>query len=67
MTTVKITIDESLPLSKLKTVLSLIRGVRRIKIAKSPVEIEKKEYEQLKNAFLNSSKLSMAQQIDKYL
>ena len=28
---------------------------------------EKKEYEQLKNAFLNSSKHSMSQQIDKYL
>ena len=30
-------------------------------------DTEKKEYEQLKNAFLNSSKLSMAQQIGKHL
>jgi hypothetical protein len=30
MTTVKITIDDSLPLSELETVLSLIRGVTKI-------------------------------------
>jgi hypothetical protein len=68
MTTVEITIDDSLPLSKLRTVLSLIRGVTRIEIAESHyVDTEKKEYEQLKTAFLNGSRHSMAQQINKYL
>ena len=67
MTTVQITIDDSLPLSKLKTALSLIRGVTRIEVAESFVKADKEEYEQVKNAFLNHSKRSMAQQINKYL
>jgi len=64
MTTVKITIDDSLPLYKLKEALSLIRGIAKIEVADLS---EKEEYEQLKNAFLNSSKHSMSQQISKYL
>ena len=64
MTTVKITIDDSLPLYKLKEALSLIRGIARIEVTEST---EKAEYEQLKNAFFNNSKLSMSQQISKYL
>ena len=64
MTTVKITIDDSLSLHKLKEALSSIRGITKIEVAKST---EKEEYEQLKSAFLNSSKRSMAQQINKYL
>jgi hypothetical protein len=67
MTTVKITIDDSLPLSELETALSLIRGVTKIEVAESSADTEKKEYEQLKDAFLNHSKRSMAQQINKYL
>jgi hypothetical protein len=67
MTTVKITIDDSLPFAKLKTALSLFRGVTKIEVAEYSVETEKKEYEQLKDAFLNGSKRSMAQQINKYL
>ncbi|MCL2511291.1 MAG: hypothetical protein FWF09_04495 [Bacteroidales bacterium] len=35
--------------------------------AKSYADTEKKEYEQLKTAFLNGSKYSMAQQINKYV
>ena len=66
MTTVKITIDDSLPFAKLKTVLSLFRGVTKIEVAEYCVETEKKEYEQLKDAFFNGSKRSMAQQISKY-
>ena len=53
MATVKITIEDSLPLYELKTVLSLIRGVSKIEIAESDVDTEKNEYEQLKSAFLN--------------
>ncbi len=67
MTTIKITIDDSLPLAKLETVLSLIRGVTKIEVAESSAEAEKNEYEQLKDAFLSTSKRSMAQQINKYL
>jgi len=67
MTTVKITIDDSLPLAKLKTALSLFRGVTRIEIAESYVDTNTIEYEQLKDAFFYGSKHSMAQQISKYL
>jgi hypothetical protein len=65
MTTVKITIDDSLSISKLKTALSLFRGVTKIEVSKSPIEATKDEYEQLKDAFLCNSKLSMSQQITK--
>ena len=64
MTTVKITIDDSLPFYKLKEVLSLIRGIAKVEVAEPT---EKEEYEQLRNAFLNSSKRFMSQQISKYL
>ena len=67
MTVVKITIDNSLPFSELKTALSLFRGVTKIEVADSFAETERKEYEQLKNAFLSNSKRTMAQQINKYL
>ena len=64
MTTVKITIDDSLPLYKLKDALSLIRGIAKVEVAEPT---EKEEYEQLKSVFLNSSKHSMSQQISKYI
>jgi len=67
MTTVKITIDDSLPLYKLKEALSLIRGIARIEVTEVVESTEKAEYEQLKNVFFNSSKCSMSQQISKYL
>jgi len=67
MTTLRITIDDSLPLSELKTVLSLIRGVKKVEIAESFKNVEKKEYEQLKTAFFNGSKSSMANQINRYI
>jgi hypothetical protein len=67
MTTIKITVDDSLSFSKLQTALSLIHGITKIEVEKSSVDLEKKEYEQLKIAFLNSSKHSMAHQISKYI
>ena len=67
MTTVKITIDDTLPFSDLKTVLSVIRGISKIEIADCSVETDKQEYEQLKNAFLNGSKRSMSQHISKFI
>jgi hypothetical protein len=68
MTTVKVTIDDSLPFSDLRTVLSLIRGVAKIEIAdQTAIEKQQGEYEQLKNAFLCNSKLTMSNQINKYL
>ena len=51
MTTVKITIEDSLPFSDLKTALSLIRGIAKIEVAEYSGETDKQEYEQLKNAF----------------
>ena len=67
METVKITIDDSLPLSELKRVLSLIHGITKIEVTESSAETEKEEYETLKNAFMQSSRHAMAQQINKYL
>ena len=67
MTTVKITIDDSLPFSDLKTVLSLIRGVAKVEIAEYHVEKDRQEYKELRNAFLYSSKRSMSQYISKFL
>jgi len=67
MTTVKITIDDTLPFSDLRTALSLIRGVSKIEFANYSVETDKQEYEQLKNAFLNGSKRSMSQHINKFI
>jgi len=66
MTTVKITIDDSLPFSELKTVLSLIRGVSKIEVSGNSDETDKQEYEQMKNAFLNGSKRSMSQHLSKF-
>ena len=67
MTTVKITIDDSLPFSDLKTVLSLIRGIAKVEVAEYNVENDRQEYRELRNAFLNSSKRSMSQYISKFL
>jgi len=67
MTTVKITIDDTLPFSDLKTVLSLIRGISKIEFADYSVETDNQEYEQLKNAFFNGSKRSMSQHINKFI
>ena len=66
MTTVKITIDDSLPFSELKTVLSLIRGVSKIEVSGNSDETDKQEYEQMKNAFLNGSKRSMSRHLSKF-
>ena len=63
MTTVKITIDDTLPFSDLR----IIRGVSKIEFANYSVETDKQEYEQLKNAFLNGSKRSMSQHINKFI
>jgi len=67
MTTVMITIDDSLPFSDLKKVLSLIRGIAKIEVAEYSDETDKLEYEQLKNSFLNGSKRSMSQHISKFI
>ena len=47
MTTVKITIDNTLPFSDLKTVLSLIRGISNVEVAEYYDESDSQEYEQL--------------------
>jgi hypothetical protein len=67
MTTVKITIDDSLPFSELKTALSLIRGIAKIEVADYSGEIEKQEYERMRNAFFDGSKRSMLQHLSKYM
>ena len=67
MTTVKITIDDSLPFSEFKTLLSLIRGITKIEVAENPEDYNRQEYKDLKNAFFNSSKRSMLQHINKYI
>ena len=67
MITVKITIDDTLPFSDLKTALSLIRGVSKIEVAEHLPDNDKQEYEQLKNAFFNGSKRSMSEHINKFV
>ena len=67
MTTVKITIDNTLPFSDLKTVLSLIRGISNVEVAEYYDESDSQEYEQLKNTFLNGSKRSMSHYISKFI
>ena len=67
MTTVKIIIDNTLPFSDLKTVLSLIRGISKVEVAEYYDGSDRQEYEQLKNTFLNGSKRSMSHHISKYL
>jgi len=61
MRAIKITIDKSLPK---KSALSSIHGVKGSDFS---IETDKKEYIQIRDAFLNNSKRSMAQQISKYL
>ena len=63
MTTVRSTIDDILPFSDLR----IIRGVSKIEFADYSIETDKQEYEQLKNAFLNGSKRSMSQLINKFI
>ena len=67
MTTVKITIDDSLPFSDLKTALSLIRGIAKVEVAEYSDEVDAQEYEQLRDAFFYSSKRSMSQHIRKFV
>ena len=67
MTTVKITIDDSLSFSDLKTVLSLIRGIAKVEVADYSDKTDRQEYEQVRNAFLSSSKRSMSQHISKFI
>jgi len=67
MTTVRITVEDTLPFSDLKTVLSLIRGIAKIEVVRSARKTDKQEYEQLKSAFLIGSKRSMAQHINKFI
>ena len=45
MATVKITIDESLPFSELKRILSLVSGDKKIELADFSTENEQEEYE----------------------
>ena len=66
MTTLKITIDDSLPFSDLKTALSLIRGITKIEVANYSDETDKQEYDLLKNVCFDNSKRSMAQYISKF-
>jgi hypothetical protein len=63
MKTLKITIDDSLPFSDLKTALSLIRGITKIEVANYSDDTDKQEYDLLKNVFFDNSKRSMAQYI----
>jgi hypothetical protein len=67
MRTVKITIDDTLPFSDLKTTLSLIRGIAKIEVAEYSYETDKQEYEQLKNVFFDGSKRSMSRHISKFM
>jgi phage gp45-like len=67
MTTVRITVDDTLPFSDLKTVLSLIRGISGIEVEGNSEATDKLEYEQLKSSFFNGSKHTMAQHISKYI
>ena len=67
MTTVKITIDDSLRFSDLKTVLSLIRGVSKVEIAEYHDDTDSMEYGQLRNAFFSGSRRSMSQHISKFV
>ena len=67
MTTVKITIDNTLPFSDLKTVLSLIRGISKVEVVEYYDGSDRQEYEQLKNTFLNGSKRSMSHYISKFI
>ncbi|MDD4192844.1 MAG: hypothetical protein PHI28_16020 [Mangrovibacterium sp.] len=65
MTTVKITIDDSLSFSELKAALSLIRGVLAVEIADTDQQEDDKEH--LKEAFFAGSKRAMAKHFEKYL
>jgi len=67
MTTVMLTLDDTLRFSDLKKMLLLIRGISNIEILKQSNKTDKQEYEQLKNAFISGSKQSMSQHISKYL
>jgi hypothetical protein len=66
MRTLKIVIGDSLPYSSVKTAQSRIRGMAKIEVADYSDEIDKKEYEQLKKVFFDSSKRSMSQHISKF-
>jgi len=67
MTTVRITVDDTLPFSDLKTVLSSIRGISGIEVEGNSEATDQLEYEQLKSSFFNGSKRTMAQHISKYI
>ena len=60
-----LTIDDTLPFPEPRKALSLIRGITKIEIAERFDEINRQEYEPLKNAFLNNLKRSMSKYIDK--
>ena len=67
MTTVRITVDDTLPFSDLKNALSLIRGISKIEVDENSVATDHIEYEQLKSSFFNGSKRTMSQHISKYI
>jgi len=67
MTTVSITIDDTMPFSDFKPALSLIRGVAKVEVAECSDKADRQEYEQLRNAFLSGSKRSMSHHISKFI
>ena len=66
MTTARITIDDTLLFSDLKTALSLFRVISGIEVDENSEVTDKLEYEQFKSSFFNGSKRTMAQHISKY-
>ncbi len=69
MTTVRITIDDNLPFSKLKEMLSALPGVKAIEVIKDVKNRKKykQQEEEEKELFLTNSKRAMLTQIEKYL
>jgi len=67
MTTVKITIDDSLRFSDLKPALPLVRGISKKTVAEYHNDTDNIEYGQLRNAFFCGSRRSMSQHISKFL
>ena len=67
MTTARITMDDALTFSDLKTALLLTRGIAKVEVAEYSDKADRQEYEQMKNAFLSSSKRSMSHHISKFI
>ena len=71
MTTMIVEVQNGGDAGKIAAAVRQIKGVAKVKIeemkARPPVETDKQEYEQLKSAFLNGSKRSMSQHINKFI